>query len=200
MVFNVFCVLKWMTVSKLFSLFFLFLEWQKFENIRYFWHDKPNYILDSWLLETFVLIMIFTTYCFYLTWSLCWKVNFTENSIAYNVHCITSLFTDLLWPMILICKYKIFSSYFSQVISITHWCLVIRFGLSISHSAIQVQEETIKYVYQCAKSLWTSLSLQQLTSNLWMNKLPIDKQKTKQHGVILYVIAFMVELMTFASY
>ena len=28
----------------------------------------------------------------------------------------------------------------------------------------------------------------------------IDKQKTKQHSVILYVITFMVELMAFALY
>ena len=31
-------------------------------------------------------------------------------------------------------------------------------------------------------------------------QIPIDKQKTKQPSVILYVIAFMVKLMIFASY
>ena len=151
----------------LFSLFFWMANVWK---IWYFWHDKPNYILDSWLLETFVLIMIFTTYCFYLTGSLCWKVNFTENSSACNVYCITSPFTDLFWHTIVIRKYKMFSYYFFQVIWITQWCPVIGFRLSISHTEIQVQEETMQYVYLCAKSLsrslWTSVSLRQLTSNL----------------------------------
>ena len=191
MVFNAFCVLKWMTVSKLFSLSFLFLEWQKFENIRYFWHDKPNYILDSWLLETFVLKIIFTTHCFYLTGRLCWKVNFTENSSACNVHCITSPFTDLFWHTIVIRKYKMFSFYFFQVIWITQWCPVIGFRSSIFHTSLQVQEETMDYVYLCAKSfsrsLWTSVSLRQLTCNLWIHKFP---KKNQNNTVSYFMLLF----------
>ena len=177
---------KWLFPNSFLSFFLMANAWE----IWYFWHDKPNYILDSWLLETFVLIMIFTTYCFYLTWSLCWKVKFTENSSACNVYCITSPFSDLFWHTIVIRKYKMFSSIFFRSLWITQWCPVLGFQLSISHTAIQVKEETMQYVYQCAKlfsrSLWTSVSPHQLTSNLWINKFP--KKKTKQYSIIFNVI------------
>ena len=135
--------------------------------------------------------MIFTTYCFYLTGNICWKVNFTENSSACNVHCITSPFTDLFWHTIVIRKYKMFSFYFFQVIWITQWCPVIGFRLSISHTAIQVQEETMEYVYLCAKSfsrsLWTSVSLRQLTCTLWINKFPKKNHKnTTSYFMLLF--------------
>ena len=92
-----------------------------------------------------------------------------------------------------------FIQIFFQVIWITQWCPVIGFGLSISHTAIQVQEETMKCVYHCAKSfsraLWTSVSLYQLTNNLWMNKFP----KRKQNNTVSYLM-LMYELTIFALY
>ena len=87
---------------------------------------------------------------------------------------------------------------FFQVIWITQWCPVLGFHLSISNTAIQVKEETMQYVYQRAKSfsrsLWTSVSPHQLTSNLWINKFP----KKKQNNTVSYLMLFFNGLMIFA--